>query len=323
VNGKLNGWENEYNDSGKIISKTLWIKSSLSGTSMDYYDNGALKTTKNNDEMENSVRKNYDEYGELEEEFVNFKDTKETMLQQYSFGQLISIAYINNTTGKIEKHKSYKFDKSKLSNFDKERYAEKEEADNKRYAELQEEWKRESQKTWKAIGQVLILTTESTTAYLQFKENPTIQSLDKFTNVAVNNFMLPPDSAAKLNLQILSPIAAASTNGGSLGGSNGGSAGAANGNSPQAAACAKQEKEAWESTPEYMAYMNNLSVSQFQQRYAILAQKKLIDLTLQNCSSFLTQTEIQAWQSASSSLKNQFYQDGGYNGLESGVSIGN
>jgi hypothetical protein len=89
----------------------------------------------------------------------------------------------------------------------------------------------------------------------------------------------------------------------------------ANGNSPEAIACAKNAEQEWMKTCEYHNYGAYQNVVEFQQRYAILAKKKLLEITLKNCSQYFPENERAGLPQVISGLESQFQSLGGYAGL--------
>jgi hypothetical protein len=88
------------------------------------------------------------------------------------------------------------------------------------------------------------------------------------------------------------------------------------GNSAEAMACQKECLALWEGTDEKIAFEKTKnSVTTFQQRYAILANKKLIDVTLNKCKANFPANEYDDLKKASKDLETQFYTMGGCDGM--------
>lgn len=161
----------------------------------------------------------------------------------------------------------------------------------KKMIELTPEAKKQIKKEmWNDLSMALIqsatLASQQITASIEYQKNPNLQNFNKYLNVTKNNYTKSPEEAIKANNDILSSTV--NNIGESSAATNGGSGSNITTSTQEQAACAKLVKNKWESSNEYLNYMNNKNCH----KMAYISQRKSAQLTLENCKQHLPQTEI-------------------------------
>lgn len=283
LNNKLNGTSKFFNEQGQLASETFFENNVGTGTTKFYDENGNMYSMQYKDEKGNSVNKTFNKKnGNIQSLTVmndNFKVLESKVY--YDSGQLMSESFFDDS-GNIIKTKNYKEKRKDLTEDEKKEYDA-----NRRKERLE---------FWNDFTQGVIMITQQTLAYQDYRNNPNSQTLANYSKVIINNSTKDGSDAIKENNTIINNSAnsitvesSATTNGGS------------SSNPQQAAICAKQSAKEWENSTAYMNYMNNQSCN----KMAYISQREQAEILLKNCKQYCSPADIEVLNKTISTLTSQ------------------
>lgn len=142
-------------------------------------------------------------------------------------------------------------------------------------------------------------------AYNNMLTNTNYQTVNDYTQIAINNYTKPQNEALNSNNTILQNSSQNNlnqknvTNSESSASTNGGTTSGKDGNSPEAMECQKEAKKEFENSKEYHDFYDNRNdVTVPLLRYGELAKAKNIEIYLNHCSQYLSEQEKTALKSA-------------------------
>ena len=309
LNGKINGIQKLYYKSGSIISETPFVDGFANGLSKVYYKSGKLK-----DEIQyvngnitgicsfggrdykpyfsKSIflnNKSYYKNGNLKWDIPQSNGIINGTVKIYWEGGSIAIEapFINNLEN--GQWKMYMKNTGALGF-----------VFNYIDGENQTPY-RNNGNDWAAVVQGL----QQGIAYENMLNNTNSQTVNAYTQVAVNNYTKPTEEALKSNNEILANSTVINTSNTNNSQINSESSAINSGNNNfnknagAAKKCADDTQNSWKLTNEYKNYIYNPGCN----KMAYISQKKLAEMLLQNCRQYLPQSEIDGFNKTISTLQ--------------------
>lgn len=176
----------------------------------------------------------------------------------------------------------------------------------KKMTEFTPEAKKQMRKElWNDLAKMFIeaavQATQQYVAAQEYQKNPNSETFKIYANVVINNTTKDPNEAIKANQNLINTITTNNGGNGSTVESSATTNGGNSSNAQQVAICAKQSNKQWENSTEYLNYIKN----QMCNKMGYISQRKMAQITLENCRQLLPQSEIDGIEKTISLLTQQ------------------